>query len=120
MEQRAKAVFEVLYMEEARAFIKSLPQKVQEKIAYNITKSRYFTDKALFKKLDGTDIWEFRTLYGGNCYRLFAFWDTQQNALVVATHGLQKKSQKPPLKEIEKAEATRKSYFEEKRNNSFQ
>lgn len=71
-------------------------------------------DKELFKKLENTDIWEFRTLYNGNCYRLLSFWDTETEALVIATHGFQKKTQKTPRKEIEKAEAIRKEYFDNK------
>lgn len=80
-----------------------------------MTKSQYFIDKELFKKLENTDIWEFRTLYNGNCYRLLAFWDTEEKALVIATHGFQKKSQKTPSKEIAKAEAIRKQYFDYKK-----
>jgi len=71
----------------------------------------YVLDNSLFKKLENTDIWEFRTLYNGNAYRLFAFWDTEEDTLVIATHGMIKKSQRTPLKEIEKAEAKRKEYF---------
>ena len=68
--------FKVVYTEEAYEFIHSLPVKVQDKIAYNITKSTFFMDKELFQKLDNSDIWEFRTLYSGTAYRLLAFWDT--------------------------------------------
>lgn len=71
----------------------------------------YVLDNSLFKKLENTDIWEFRTLYNGNAYRLFAFWDTEEDTLVIATHGMIKKSQRTPLKEIEKAEAKKKEYF---------
>lgn len=95
-------------------FLRSLPQKVREKIEYNLTKSQYVIDKELFKKLEGTNIWEFRTLYAGNCYRLLAFWDTEKEALVIATHGFQKKTQKTPRKEIARAEAIRLEYFEDK------
>lgn len=68
----------------------------------------------LFKKLEGTDIWEFRTLFNGNCYRLFSFWDTETETLIIATHGIVKKTQKTPSKEITKAEEIRKLYFEQK------
>ncbi len=68
----------------------------------------------LFKKLDNTDIWEFRTLYNGIAYRLLAFWDTDTQTLVVATHGIIKKTQKTPAKEISKAENLKKEYFESK------
>ncbi len=36
---------------------------------------------------------EFRTLYNGSCYRLFSFWDTETETLVIATHGIVKKTQ---------------------------
>jgi phage-related protein len=45
---------------------------------------------------------------------LFAFWDKDVNTLVVATHGIFKKSQKPPKSDITKAEGIRKQYFENK------
>lgn len=71
-------------------------------------------DKELFKKLENSEIWEFRTLFNGICYRLFAFWDTEIEALIVATHGMVKKTQKTPKSEIEKAEKLRKEYFNDK------
>ena len=71
-------------------------------------------DKELFKKLGNSEIWEFRTLFNGICYRLFAFWDTEIEALVVATHGIVKKTQKTPKKEIERAEKLREEYFNDK------
>ena len=68
----------------------------------------------IFKKLENAEIWEFRTLYNGICYRLFSFWDTEEETLVIATHGIVKKTQKTPLKEITKAEEIRKEYFNNK------
>ena len=72
-------------------------------------------NRELFKKLENSEIWEFRTLYNGIAYRLFAFWDTDTQTLVVATHGIIKKTQKTPKKEIERAEAIMKKYFELKK-----
>lgn len=109
-----KPKFNVYYMEEALDFLDSLPDKVKDKIAYNISKSRYFMDKELFKKLEGTEIWEFRTKYQGVAYRLLAFWDTQTGSLVIATHGFLKKTQKTPAAEIARAEQLRKVYFNNK------
>ncbi|GAB4041256.1 type II toxin-antitoxin system RelE/ParE family toxin [Spirosoma jeollabukense] len=62
-------------------------------------------------------IWEFRTLYQGKAYRLFAFWDkvAPVETLVIATHGMLKKTNKTPPKEIEKAETIRKQYLNEKK-----
>ena len=108
-----KAKFDVTYLEEAISYLKSLPEKVQDKIVFNISKSRYFLDKELFKKLND-NIWEFRTRYQGNAYRLLAFWDNTTHSMVVATHGFSKKTQKTPLNEIAKAEAIRKIYFKNK------
>lgn len=106
-----KAKFNVIYMDEAIQFLESLDEKARNKIAYNIEKAMFVIDKELFKKMEGSDIWEFRTLYNGISYRLFAFWDTDKETLVVATHGCIKKTQKTPLKEIAKAEELRKLYF---------
>ncbi|MDE5568996.1 MAG: type II toxin-antitoxin system RelE/ParE family toxin [Muribaculaceae bacterium] len=109
-----KAKFDVTYMEEAVVFLESLPDKVKDKIAYNISKSRYFMDKELFKKLND-DIWEFRTIYQRVKYRLLAFWDTDSGNLVVATHGFVKKTQKTPENELTHAEALRERYYKEKK-----
>ena len=43
------------------------------------------------------------------------FWDTEEETLVIATHGIVKKTQKTPLKEIAKAEEIRKEYFNNKK-----
>lgn len=102
--------FDVVYLEDADIFIDSLPEKAREKIFFNIEKSRYIIDNDLFKKLDG-EIWEFRTIFNNICYRLFAFWDKRQKKVVIATHGIVKKTDKTPSKEIEKAEALRKEYI---------
>lgn len=94
------------------------PFKAQQKIYYNIFKVEEGVMKVdIFKKLENTEIWEFRTLYNGICYRLFSFWDTEEETLVIATHGIIKKTQKTPLKEIAKAEDIRKEYFNNKKNS---
>jgi len=106
--------FEITYLEQADEFLDSLPDNVRRKVFYNIDKAKYTRDAELFKKLVGTEIWEFRTLFRGNCYRMFAFWDEQKKAMVVCTHGIIKKTQKTPLGEIEKAERLRNEYFKSK------
>lgn len=107
----------IVLTDEALAFVQSLPSKVQEKITYNYQKiEQGLLDKDLFKKLRNTDIWELRTLYNGNCYRLFSFWDTETETLVIATHGIVKKTQKTPPREIAKAESIREQYFKLKNN----
>lgn len=103
----------VRYLPEARDFLKSIDDAAMEKVLYNVKKVHLgIKDKEIFKKLEGSNIWEFRTLHNGNCYRLLSFWDTRDETLIVATHGIVKKTQKTPKKEITKAEALRKEYFE--------
>jgi phage-related protein len=96
--------------------LNSLDEKSRDKIYYNLKKSQFINDNDLFKKLND-NIWEFRTLFKSNAYRLYSFWDktTAQKTLVLATHGIIKKTQKTPMKEIEKAEEIRQQYFKEKK-----
>lgn len=110
-----KPRFRVQFLEEAKQFLDGLEEKSREKIIYNIWKARNTNDQELFRKLkDG--IWEFRTKYNKAYYRLFAFWDKTDKAdtLIIATHGLIKKTAKTPTGEIEKAEELRKAYFKDK------
>jgi len=110
-----KQFFEVDLLPKATEFLDTLDEKTREKVYYNIRKSQYIQDSELFKKLSDF-IWEFRTLYNNKSYRLFAFWDNteEQRVLVVGTHGILKKTQKTPPKEIEKAEEIRKQYMDSK------
>ena len=103
--------FEIELLPEAIEFLNGLDNKAREKIYYNIKKSQFAVDNELFKKLTNF-IWEFRTLYNSKAYRLFAFWDktAEQEVLVIATHGILKKTQKTPPKEIKKADEIRKQY----------
>jgi len=110
-----KPLFKLVTLQEAEDFINSLSPAVIRKMFYNIDKvAGGVKDPELFKKLGDTDIWEFRTLWMGMAYRLFAFWDKDGETLVVATHGLVKKTQKTPKSEIERAQAIRKEYFDNK------
>jgi phage-related protein len=111
-----KQIFEVEILPKAVEFLENLDEKTREKIYYNIRKSQFVRDNELFKKLNNL-IWEFRTLYNNQTYRLFAFWNNPdgQNVLVIATHGIIKKTQKTPPKEIEKAEEIRKQYINNKK-----
>ncbi len=110
-----KPNFEIELLPEAVEFLENLDNKTRAKIYYNLKKSQFVNDKELFKKLNDF-IWEFRTIYAGRAYRLFAFWDRidGRETLVVATHGILKKTQKTPSKEIKKAEDIRNLYLAQK------
>ena len=110
-----KKNFDVELLEEAQEFLENLGEKERNKIYYNIRKAQYIQDNELFKKLND-NIWEFRTLYNSKAYRLFAFWDKSKknDTVVISTHGILKKTQKTPTKEIEKAENIRIEYLKNK------
>ena len=105
--------FEVYLLQEVIDFFESIEEKARDKIIFNIHKARKSNDPKLFKKL-ADEIWEFRTHYNKKQYRLFAFWDKTKRTktLVIATHGIIKKTQKTPTKEILKAKELMKKYFE--------
>lgn len=99
-------------MRDAAMFIEQQEPNVQRKILYNMTKAQYSNDPILFKKLN-QQIWEFRTLYNRNYYRVFSFWVSSNSILpvVVSTHGIIKKSKKIEKQDLIKAQASRLNYL---------
>ncbi|MBA3962338.1 MAG: type II toxin-antitoxin system RelE/ParE family toxin [Chthoniobacterales bacterium] len=64
-----------------------------------------------WQKMSGSGkLWEVRTEYGGNIYRILAI--TAKGNRVVLLHGFQKKSQKTPRQDMEIAQQRQKRYFE--------
>jgi hypothetical protein len=63
---------------------------------------------------EAADLIEALELFKKTYYRLLASWDKtdKTDTVVISTHGLIKKTGKIPPGEIEKAERTRKIYFE--------
>lgn len=59
-------------------------------------------------------LYEIRIEFKGNIYRIFSCFD--KGNLVVLFNGFQKKSQKTPKQQLEKAEFLMKKYFEEQKN----
>ena len=105
----------VVLSEEAHEFICQQDDKTRLKINANIQRvADGMMDISFFKKLRGSEIWEFRTKYSTMEYRVLAFWDKQEH-LVIATHGFVKKTQKTPQKEIDKAEKIMNEYYTSKK-----
>lgn len=66
------------------------------------------------KYLSGTTgLYEIRVQVGNNIFRIFCFFDVDN--LVVVGHGFQKKTQKLPKQQIERAEQIKKEYYESKK-----
>jgi phage-related protein len=91
-------------------------EKVKEKIdqvLFLIT----ITDKIprkFFDKIKGYDgLFEIRIEYSGNIYRIFCCFD--EGNLVVLFQGFQKKTQKTPKKELDKAARIKEEYFDYKK-----
>lgn len=107
--------FDTIILEEAFDFVQRQEPKVRAKILQNIRRSEFHTDPKFFKKLN-QEIWEFRTRYAGKQYRLLAFWDKNNNTktLVVATHGIIKKTSKVDKGEIKKAMNISSEYYKSK------
>ncbi len=114
-----KQKFDVILLGEVWDLLDRIDEKSKDKILYNIDKSKFVNDPELFKKIDGL-IWEFRTKYKKTYYRLFSFWDKtdKTETLVIATHGIIKKTDKTPRAEIARAKAIMEQYFKQKKKNS--
>ena len=65
------------------------------------------------KSIEGRKgLFEIRVEQGNNIYRVFCCFD--EGNLVILFNGFQKKSQKTPLEQLDKAEALMKKYFDQK------
>jgi phage-related protein len=110
-----KKNFEVLFEKSAVVFLETLDTRVRDKIIYNIDKACYIHDSNLFKKLT-EEVWEFRTFYNKNYYRMFAFWDKSLTPMpkVIITHGIIKKTKRIPSTEITRATLSFKNFKNKK------
>jgi phage-related protein len=96
-------------------FYNAQPKKVQDKIDWTIglVQTLKIVPKIYFDHMTGTSgLWEIRTQVGSNIFRVFCCFD--KGNLVILLSGFQKKTQKTPPKEIEKAERLKNEYFNEK------
>ena len=102
----------IFYKEYFLDFFDSQTEKVKDKIEhvlYVISIAERIPVK-FFKHIEGTDgLYEIRIEFSGNIYRIFSCFD--EGKLVVLFNGFQKKSQKTPVKEIEKALKLKAEYF---------
>lgn len=94
-------------------FIEQLSEGERRKIDYGLqllkTQERLSTK---FVKLIREGLSELRTEFNGNIYRVFFIFDDGQ--IVVLFNGFQKKTQKTPNTEIEKALKIKEQYYAEK------
>ena len=96
-------------------FLDQLTSKQAQKVAWvlQLIEELDVVPVTYFKKLVNTDnIWEVRVQIGNDILRLLGFLD--DGSLVVLSNGFQKKTQKTPKNEIEKALRLMTKYYNEK------
>ena len=102
------------YKDYFRDFIQSLTDAEARKVFYVIdmlkTQERV---NAKFVKYLREEIFELRAEQGGNIFRVFFIFD--EGNVVMLFNGFQKKTQKTPEKEINKAIQLKKGYYAEKK-----
>ena len=76
----------------------------------------YFKICRAFIKYLRDGLYELRMEYNGNIYRVFFIFDEGQ--IVVLFNGFQKKTQKTPQSEIEKALKIKEAYYGDKQSSS--
>ena len=96
------------------AFIETLEEDERKKIEYGLLllKTMNRLPTRFVKHIEG-GLYELRTEYEGKEFRTFFVFD--EGRVVVLFNGFQKKSQKTPRREIEKAKQIMKAYYERTR-----
>ncbi|MEE3417306.1 MAG: type II toxin-antitoxin system RelE/ParE family toxin [Prevotella sp.] len=99
------------------AFMESLNEKEQRKVDYVVsllaTQNRLPTK---FMKHIGNGLYELRVMWENNIYRVFFIFD--EGNIVVLFSGFQKKTQKTPQSEIDKANKIKEAYYADKRSQN--
>lgn len=112
MDKKRELFFYKDYFED---FYERQTDKVKKKILWTLKVIEELDriPEIYLKSLKNTHgLYEIRVQVGNNIFRVFCFFDFDN--LVVIGHGFQKKTQKTPKQQIEKAEQIKKEYYERK------
>nr|WP_315163248.1 type II toxin-antitoxin system RelE/ParE family toxin [uncultured Flavobacterium sp.] len=100
-------------------FLLEQPKKVQDKI-FKIIEAIETLERVpsnYLRSMEGTNgLYEARIQLASNIWRVFCFFD--HGRLVILLNGFQKKTQKTPKNEIDKALRLMKQYYQEKSNEN--
>ncbi len=105
----------IFYKNYFETFFNNQDLKVKKKIVWTLQLIEEVQNipKTYLKHLAGTEgLYEIRVQMGNNIYRIFCFFD--KGKIVVIMNGFQKKSQKTPKGEIEKALRIKQEYEQER------
>jgi len=100
-------------------FFDAQTEKVKDKIDYVLFLVTVADriPKKFFDQITGYEgLFEIRIEFESNIFRIFCCFD--EGNLVVLFNGFQKKTQKTPKKEIERAKRIKEEYFENKKKGS--
>lgn len=106
----------IIYKDYFSEFFVKQRQKVKDKIiwTFNLIEELQRVPETYLKYLENTDaLYEIRIQSGSDIFRIFCFFD--QGQLIVLANGFQKKTQKTPQREIDKALKIKEDYFNEKK-----
>jgi phage-related protein len=106
----------IFYKDYFQEFFVKQKDKVRDKIiwTFNLIEELQRVPETYLKHIENSDgLFEIRVQQGSDIFRIFCFFD--QGQLVVLVNGFQKKSQKTPKQEIEKALKIREEYGNEKK-----
>ena len=105
----------ILYKNYFSEFYEKQKQKVKDKIlwTFRIIETQQQIPTDYLKHMEGTKgLYEIRVQQGNDIFRVFCFFD--EGRIIVLSNGFQKKSQKTPKNEIEKALKIKREYETEK------
>ena len=106
----------IFYKDYFESFFLEQSEKVKAKIIWTIELIEELerVPETYLKHLESTSgLYEIRIKQGTNIFRIFCFFD--KGKLIVLTSGFQKKTQKTPKKEIEKALKIKEEYENERK-----
>ena len=106
-----------LYKDYFKEFYVAQTDVVRRKINYciNVVKTVDRVPKTILKNMEDADeLYEICVEVGNNIFRIFCCFD--EGSLVILFNGFQKKTQKTPKQQIERAKKLMKEYFNDKDN----
>lgn len=106
-----------IYKDYFNEFYVAQTDAVRRKINYclNVVRSVDRVPKTILRSMENTDgLYEIRVEVGSNIFRIFCCFD--EGSLVILFNGFQKKTQKTPPLQLERAKKIMKQYFKEKEN----
>lgn len=116
LEKQCKYRTVIFYKHYFEEFFLEQRDKVKDKIIWtlNLIEEIPKIPETYFKHIETTNgLYEIRIQTGSNIFRIFCFFD--HGKLIVLANGFQKKEQKTPKKEIEKALKIKQEYENENR-----